>query len=123
MIVVASSRSRVEGPEVSHFDKIAHLSVYGLLGTLVLRARGERPAWQAVALVSLFGLSDELHQYFTPGRSMDVMDWVADTVGAALAVTLYRQWAWYRETLETPLWGRLAISEKPAAVETLSNPA
>jgi VanZ family protein len=118
MIVAASSRSRVEGPEISHFDKIAHFSVYGLLGTLVLRARGKRAAWQAVALVSLFGLSDELHQHFTPGRSMDGMDWVADTVGAALAVTLYRQWSWYREMLEMPLGGHKPGREVAAELPT-----
>lgn len=116
VIVAASSRSRVEGPEISHFDKIAHFSVYGLLATLVLRARGERAAWQTVALVSLFGLSDELHQHFTPGRAMDALDWVADTAGAALAVTLYRRWTWYRETLEMPIWGRGAGGESSATL-------
>jgi VanZ family protein len=119
MIVVASSRSKVEGPEISNFDKIAHCSVYGLLATLVLRGLGERAAWQAVAVVSLFGLSDELHQHFTPGRSMDALDWVADTVGAALAVALYRRWSWYRDRLERPLRrrnpGRELSAELPAA--------
>lgn len=122
VIVLASSRSRVEGPQLSNFDKIAHFSVYGLLATLVVRARGERAAWQAVALVSLFGVSDELHQHFTPGRSMEAMDWVADTVGAALAVTLYRRWRWYRETLEMPLVGRKPAREAAAqwpGVETV----
>jgi VanZ family protein len=34
----------------------------------------------------LYGISDELHQGLTPGRTPDVMDLVADTLGAALGV-------------------------------------
>jgi VanZ family protein len=63
-------------------------------------------AFWAIVIVSIFGLSDELHQHFTPGRSMEFMDWVADTLGATLAVGLYTYWAWYRKLLEAPLWGR-----------------
>jgi hypothetical protein len=66
---------------------------------------GTRAFW-AIVIVSAFGLSDELHQHFTPGRSMEFMDWVADTLGATLAVGLYTYWAWYRKLLEAPLWSR-----------------
>ena len=104
LIVIASSRSAVAGPSVRNFDKVAHFSVYGLLATLVVRAlMGTRAFW-AIVIVSAFGVSDEFHQYFTPGRSMEFMDWVADTLGATLAVGLYTYWAWYRKLLEAPLW-------------------
>jgi VanZ family protein len=106
LIVIASSRSAVEGPSVRNFDKVAHFSVYGLLATLVVRALISARAFWAIVIVSIFGLSDELHQHFTPGRSMEFMDWVADTLGATLAVGLYTYWAWYRKLLEAPLWGR-----------------
>jgi VanZ family protein len=106
LIVIASSRSAVEGPSVRNFDKVAHFSVYGLLATLVLRALTGTRAFWAIVIVSAFGLTDELHQHFTPGRSMEFMDWVADTLGAALAVGLYTYGAWYRKLLEAPLWGR-----------------
>jgi len=39
-----------------------------------------------IAAASLFGASDECHQSFTPGRQADVFDWLADTLGACLAV-------------------------------------
>jgi VanZ family protein len=85
-------------------DKIVHFLVFGLLATVTLRAlRIESPrsrAVVAVLLVSLFGASDELHQYFTPGRSCDVFDWVADTLGASLAVSLYLFWPAWRRLLE-----------------------
>ena len=37
-----------------------------------------------MALASLYGATDEFHQSFVPGRDSDVLDWVADTLGAAL---------------------------------------
>jgi VanZ family protein len=39
-------------------------------------------------IASLYGASDELHQSFIPGRSPEIGDWVADTLGALIAVLL-----------------------------------
>lgn len=103
-IVLASGQSRVTAPSVTGFDKVAHFFVFGLLATLVAR-NGFVPrfGWLAVLLVSAFGASDEWHQSHTPGRSAEVADWVADTLGAAMAVTVYARWAGYREWLERGL--------------------
>ena len=102
-VVWASSSGQVAVPDCAdfvNFDKLAHASVFGLLATLVLRALPTRhPIW-AVLIVSLFGATDELHQQFTPGRSMDALDWVADTTGAVVAVSFYTFWAGYQRTLE-----------------------
>ena len=38
----------------------------------------------ALILSSLYGVSDEFHQIFTPGRSCDPMDWLVDTCAAAI---------------------------------------
>lgn len=113
VIVVASGRSSVAAPDIVDFDKAAHFAVFGLLATLVARAgfKPSRMGW-AVLIVSLFGLSDEWHQGSTPGRSMEVYDWVADTLGAITAVALYRYVAWYRNLLEKPLFRRNARVEK-----------
>jgi VanZ family protein len=35
-------------------------------------------------MASAFGASDEFHQAFVPGRTADVADWMADTLGAAI---------------------------------------
>lgn len=102
-IVFASGRGQVAAPDIVNFDKVAHLAVFGLLATLVLRAPGLRHAWVAVVAVSLFGAADELRQSLTPGRFMEFGDWVADSIGALLAVAVYRFWPWYRRLLETPL--------------------
>ena len=115
LIFAASSRSRVAAPEgIVHVDKVAHFSVYGLLATLVCRLR---PGWKGAGLgllaASAFGLTDEWHQSFVPGRETSFSDWIADTLGAALAVALYVGVDAYRRLLEAPLWGvgKRAIKE------------
>jgi VanZ family protein len=104
-IVVESSQSRVVVPSgIWQADKVVHFLAFGLLATVTLRAlRFESARWRAVVavvVVSLFGASDELHQHFTPGRSCDVFDWLADTLGAGAAVALYLLWPAWRRLLE-----------------------
>lgn len=119
LIVFASGRSEVAAPSVTGIDKVSHFFVFGLLATLVVRnGFAPRRAWVAVLLVSAFGLTDEWHQSFTPGRMVEVADWVADTLGAAVAVTAYVVWPAYRRALEAPLNRRGSKSriENPAAM-------
>lgn len=105
-IFIASGRSQVAAPGIAHIDKIGHFLVFGLLATLVARCfPRRRHAWAAILVVSAYGLGDEFRQSFTPGRSVEFADWVADTLGAMLAVTLYQLWPLYRRILEWPLWG------------------
>ncbi len=118
-IFFASSHSRVAAPHITNFDKLAHFAVYGLLATLLVRRRrGPRAIALALVITSLYGASDEWHQSFVPGRSSDVADWLADTLGGALAVALYAGWPWYRQTLEASLRRKPRI-ENPAAVPTI----
>ncbi len=114
-IFLASTRSQVAAPGITNFDKIAHFSVYGLLATLLVRlGRGPRSVVLALLATSLYGASDEWHQYFVPGRSCELGDWVADTLGGALAIALYTGWPWYRTRLEAPLVGKRRIENSPA---------
>jgi len=49
-----------------------------------------RQVWLVVLAVTLYGILDEIHQYFVPGRSADVYDALADASGALLgAWTMY----------------------------------
>ena len=68
--------------------KIAHFGIYAVLGffiALLLNAY-RRIYWHTViysALSSLlYSCTDELHQYFVPGRSAQLSDIVIDTLGA-----------------------------------------
>jgi VanZ family protein len=81
-----------------NFDKLVHGVVYFVLGALCLRGVGRTSALPAVPalllaalLATLYGMSDEFHQSFTPDRSPDWHDVAADAVGGlagALAATL-----------------------------------
>jgi len=91
---------------IPYFDKLAHFCVYGLLASLLFRlvpriSRNARSALVVILAVSVFGLSDEIHQAFTPGRSVEFADWVADTLGAIVAVVTYWRWEAYRQFLES----------------------
>lgn len=48
--------------------------------------RWAKAAVLAILITSAYGALDEFHQRFTPGRSCDVRDWMADTVGAAVVL-------------------------------------
>jgi VanZ family protein len=128
MIFFASGRGQVAAPPVVNIDKATHFFVFGLLATIVVRARGTAKAsagqWWAGAIlaVSAFGAFDEFRQSFTPGRMVELADWVADTAGAIVAVVLYRFWRPYRQVLEMPLrWrARRFESKLPTSVSTQS---
>jgi len=68
-------------------DKVAHFGFYGVAGFLCALWRresgrsGRRAVAFAVVFVVLLGASDEIHQRWIPGRSMDFLDWVADIAG------------------------------------------
>jgi VanZ family protein len=40
----------------------------------------------SLIISSLYGLLDEIHQSFVPGRNSEFLDWVADSLGAAAGV-------------------------------------
>ena len=74
-------------------DKLLHAAVFGGLALLLARAVRFSVA-HAPLLVGAFGASAlgallEICQAFVPYRSADLWDWVADTVGAALAVGVW----------------------------------
>ena len=121
LIFFASSQSKIAGPSIEGIDKVTHFSIYGLLATLVVRLGHHRQfAWIALVLVSVYGMTDEWHQSFTPGRSVEFADWLADTLGAALAIVLYRNWTWYRTLLERPLWRKQRV-ENATSVITIAS--
>jgi len=88
-----------ELPEVSHFDKLLHLGAYGVMAIFFYRtylagwpqAMKRTLIWASVISTALYGLSDEIHQYFVPQRSADPLDWMADAVGGALGAVIYQR--------------------------------
>lgn len=75
------------------YSTYGHLGEYAILGVLLFLAARRTPPWTRAALLSLviasaYGVTDELHQFLTPGRTPDPADWAADTVGAAVGIAL-----------------------------------
>ena len=70
--------------------KLGHMTEYALLGALIARALGAHPG-VAIALGSLYAVSDEIHQSFVRGRQGVWYDVVIDTVGVTIGVLLWRQ--------------------------------
>lgn len=87
-IFAASAQPTVPLPDLDNSDKVLHFAAYAGLGGLL--AYGAAPAalgpLPLIAIGSLYGASDEVHQSFVPGRSPDPLDWVADTLGVVAGV-------------------------------------
>lgn len=96
VIFYISSLSRLPdtGWDITFLDKLAHAVEYFIFGLLAIRAftgrskaAGPGPAYAWAVLFSLlYGLSDEFHQRFVPGRSADPYDLMADAAGIFLAL-------------------------------------
>ncbi|MFZ1518171.1 MAG: VanZ family protein [Ignavibacteriaceae bacterium] len=85
----------IETRDVS--DKLLHFGAYGLLSVLLhlnmyfqnkfIRLKNS-PATFTLVIASIYGLIDEIHQMFVPGRSAEFLDWVADFSGSLVAVLI-----------------------------------
>jgi VanZ family protein len=98
--ITISLLSSIPGPsmpkvDVLRYDKVVHALVYAVLGGLCFAAIRQtwtltKPRVIAVAAgcVLLYGLTDEFHQLFVPGRSADLYDALADGIGGLLGASL-----------------------------------
>jgi VanZ family protein len=90
LIFFLSSQSTIELRGVpENTDKVLHLLAYIPLAFLLyhalLRSGGRRYVFLgAFVIASVYGLTDELHQVFVPGRIPDFFDLMADSAGAFL---------------------------------------
>ncbi|HEX5165125.1 MAG TPA: VanZ family protein [Thermomicrobiales bacterium] len=80
------------GVSIMLLTVVGHMVLYGVLGLLLLfafagTARPSRTTMAAAVLgAALYGVTDEFHQSFVPGRDASVFDLFVNTVGATLAV-------------------------------------
>lgn len=98
LIFYLSSQPSIDAPALfPGQDKLFHLIVFGMLGFLTMGTLqaphgGYQPKqlwWVALAMM-LYGISDEFHQHFVPGRFVDAYDVLADATGGLLgAWTMY----------------------------------
>lgn len=109
VIFALSSQSVVPQPPALSAELAAiaaHLVLYGTLATLLAFATraywgGQALPWSTAVGITVvciaYGISDEIHQSFVPGRSATVFDVVVDGIGAAMAcvllIWLTRRWS------------------------------
>jgi VanZ family protein len=83
-------------------DKLVHLVLFGGLAGLVamglIRSNGSTLSRRALffgpmLFATLYGLSDEIHQWFVPKRSCDLGDLFADALGATIIAGAITGWA------------------------------
>jgi len=74
--------------------KSAHVAEYFILGILVINAvkaskvPDPRSFILSFLICILYAASDEIHQYFVPGREAQVLDVVIDSIGACVGIKL-----------------------------------
>jgi len=80
-------------------DKIKHLGAYFVLAFLLSFALKMQNGYPKISknsifftllITSLYGLLDEIHQIFIPGRHFDWWDLLADIVGSVLGILLVK---------------------------------
>jgi VanZ family protein len=72
------------------WDKLQHFAAYAALAAScglwaspgAWKLRRAACFFAAALIASVYGATDELHQWFVPGRDANVWDWLADTAGA-----------------------------------------
>lgn len=81
-------------PPFAGADKLTHAALYAVAAYAwrgAFRTRGAAVSWWVVVGVALAGAFDEWHQRTVPGRSAEVLDWLADAVGAFLGALAWRR--------------------------------
>ena len=75
--------------------KGAHFTEYAVLGMLIRNALRRRPLakglqWAIpIGMSALYAVTDEIHQYFVPGRACRFLDMCIDTAGAAFGTAIF----------------------------------
>jgi VanZ family protein len=78
-----------------YLRKYAHFFIYLILGGVLKNAltlssvKGWKAIMIAIVISFLYAVSDEIHQYFVPGRMPLVLDIIIDTAGATVGVIVY----------------------------------
>jgi len=99
MLFWLSSLSRPPRPPGVSFYAV-HIAAYAGLAALTARATGKglrdvswRAVCAAIIISALYGVTDEYHQLFVPGRTFEVLDMVADAFGSIVGASAVGAWS------------------------------
>ncbi len=92
-ILWASLREGGTGVSIQNFDKVLHFSIYGLLAAIACWVWPKMDGWKIwLGVAACGGLMEVCQGYFTQGRVPSLADALANAIGAAIAIMLYRYW-------------------------------
>ncbi|MBO4321083.1 MAG: VanZ family protein [Treponema sp.] len=96
-----SSQPHVPLPDFQLSDKVVHLvcfagfafftaiAFFGLKPLDGRRITAAKRILLPAVVISLYGIIDEIHQSYVPGRSCSFLDWCADTIGAIIGSSVF----------------------------------
>jgi VanZ family protein len=99
---LSSIPTEIKLSSFSAFDKLSHMIAYGILASLIyltlteMNVRGRHLLALAFGISFLYGVSNEINQYFLSWRDADGLDVVANGVGAFSFLTVLRYRASYQ---------------------------
>ncbi|HEX7465314.1 MAG TPA: VanZ family protein [Usitatibacter sp.] len=73
------------------WDKAIHVLYFGTMAFLLWIVTDRRWPLAVCLVVAFIGAADETLQAYTPGRTSDLDDWIADAIGAAAALLIARR--------------------------------
>lgn len=111
LISIQSSMSNIYLPDIGidFTDKMLHFGVFGIWGMLLTRGLLMTKSdfvhrylmWIVFVAGMIFAFSDEWHQYYVPGRTSDVYDWIADISGILIFSALYKLFVRLKDQVES----------------------
>lgn len=96
IFIVSSIPGTDISPDVGKYDKALHMLEYIILSALIFQALMRSAKSISIGTISIFstlfasvfGLTDEIHQYFVPLRYCDPIDFIFDCLGALVGPVL-----------------------------------
>ncbi len=93
IFMLSEKGEQVYIPPLPFLDKILHVILYTILGILYTRAHnyqwGKSAVTWTVLFTIIYGVSDEFHQSFVPGRVSSLTDVIADGIGGIVGFYVY----------------------------------
>jgi len=104
--------------KIDYLFIVLHIGEFGLFSMLLML--GFYPQFKSYYLVMgciLYGILDEIHQYFVPTRFFDVLDILCNIVGAILGVLIYFLLLYIIIKIRTPKWAINIMSNEVNTIE------
>ena len=95
LIAVLMPADDVPSVSIPHIDKLVHAGMFGFLtlcfyGEYFFEKRKILSILLPWILIEIFAIITELLQYLVEGRSCDIKDFLADTIGSIIVIVIIR---------------------------------